>query len=92
MRIVMAGQTVCAQDGTYGAYPKIYQEFADHRIGGVTASIGSWMVGDRFAGLTMRESPDPIVRHASPIVPHVVRADMMTRQVARWWQAVRGVA
>lgn len=73
VRVMVGDRPVCAEEGTYGAYPKVYQEFADHRIDGVTASVGGWMVGDRFSGLTMRESADPIVRHTSPIVPHLVR-------------------
>lgn len=69
----MAGaNTLYAQAGTYGAYPKIYQEFADHRIDGTTASIGAWIIGEQFSGLTMRESPTPVISHTSAIVPHVI--------------------
>jgi len=80
IRIIKNGRQICAETGTYGAYRKIYQEFADHRIDGMTASVGAWVVGNRFAGLTMRESPDPIIRHTSPIVPHVIlRRNRLTR-------------
>lgn len=84
VRVLIGEKVICAQDGTYGAYPRIYQEFADHRIDGVTASIGAWTIGDRFAGLTMRESPDPIVRHTSPIVPHIVRKDSFLSRTLKW--------
>ncbi len=83
VRIMRNGRALCAEDGTYGAYPKIYQEFADHRIDGVTASVGAWIVGGSFAGLTMRESHDPIVRHTSPIVPHLVRRPGLLRRMLR---------
>ncbi|MBF0887829.1 MULTISPECIES: glutathionylspermidine synthase family protein [Gluconobacter] len=82
VRIIAGGRPVCAEGGTYGAYPRIFQEFADHRIDGVTASVGAWIVGERFAGLTMRESADPIVRHTSPIVPHLVCE--APGRLARW--------
>lgn len=83
VRILRDGRALCAEAGTYGAYPKIYQEFADHRIDGVTASVGAWIVGDSFAGLTMRESQAPIVRHTSPIVPHLVRRPGFMRRLLR---------
>lgn len=85
VRILQGNKVICAQDGTYGAYPKIYQEFADHRIDGVTASIGAWVIGDRFSGLTMRESHDPIVRHTSPIVPHVIRKTRILPDLRKWF-------
>ncbi|WP_246402847.1 glutathionylspermidine synthase family protein [Gluconacetobacter dulcium] len=72
VRIVSGTETLALESGTYGAYPRIYQHYADHRIDGVTASIGAWIVGSHFAGLTVRESPDAVIRHASPIVPHLL--------------------
>nr|WP_275891108.1 glutathionylspermidine synthase family protein [Gluconobacter frateurii] len=65
-------------------YPKIFQEFADHRIDDVTASIGIWIVGDRFSALTVRESPDPIVRSTSPLVPYVIRKTRILRDHRKW--------
>ncbi|WP_279313656.1 glutathionylspermidine synthase family protein [Acetobacter sp. AN02] len=47
-------------------------------------SVGSWMIGDRFAGITMRESRDLIVRHTSPVVPHVVRRGGITGKINSW--------
>ncbi|WP_212372933.1 glutathionylspermidine synthase family protein [Acetobacter persici] len=72
VRMMRGTKTLYAEAGTYNAYPKIYQDFADHRINGVTASIGAWMIGDQFSGLTMRESATPVVSHTSAIVPHIV--------------------
>lgn len=72
IRILNAYGALCAESGTYGHYPKIYQAYADHRISGVHASIGAWIVGKRFSGLTIRESHDAIIRHNSSIVPHVI--------------------
>ena len=73
VRLLKADRVLCAEGGTYGAYPKVYQAFADHSIQGVTASVGAWVIGHSFAGITMRESADRIIRHTSPIVPHTIR-------------------
>lgn len=73
VRLLKAGRILCSEGGTYGAYPKVYQAFADHSIQGVTASVGAWVIGHSFAGITMRESADRIIRHTSPIVPHTIR-------------------
>lgn len=71
--VVIDGQTVAAQDGTYGKYKNVYQEFVDCRVGDVYTSIGAWIVGEgRFAGITMRESQDMIVKDVSAIVPHFI--------------------
>jgi len=72
IRILDSNGVLHAEGGSYGDYPKIYQKFADHRIDGVTASIGAWIIGKRFGGVTMRESADTVIRHSSPIVPHIV--------------------
>ena len=62
-------------EGTYGAYPTIYQQFVDTRLsdepGQPHTSIGTWTVGPngRFAGITIREDASAIIRNSSPIVP-----------------------
>lgn len=57
-------------DGCYTG-PRIYQQkanlFADN---GNYAVIGSWIVGDKSAGIVIRDSPDPIVKNMSYVVPH----------------------
>lgn len=73
VRIMAGPKAVYAQAGTYDTYPRIYQEFADHRIDGMTASIGTWIIGERFSGVTIRESPTPVISHTSPIIPHIVK-------------------
>lgn len=73
VRVVRHGQPDCTQDGTYGAYPKVYQAYISHAVAGAYASVGTWVVGEQFAGITLRESPDPIIVHTSAIVPHCVR-------------------
>lgn len=72
VRIMTGAKALHTEAGTYDSYPKIYQDFADHRIDGVTASIGAWIIENRFSGLTMRESASPVVSHTSPIVPHII--------------------
>ncbi|GAN61394.1 hypothetical protein ACI01nite_23020 [Acetobacter cibinongensis] len=89
IRILQGNAVLHQQAGTYGSYPKIYQAYADQTVDGVTASIGVWIIGGRFAGLTMRESHDPIIRHSSAIVPHCVQpAPGLRHRVA---QAMRGL-
>lgn len=83
VRLIQAERTLCAESGTYGAYPKIYQAYADHTLDGTTASVGTWVVGSHFAGITMRESADQIIRHSSPIVPHSVRPDSVGVKLVR---------
>ncbi|MBS1036091.1 glutathionylspermidine synthase family protein [Gluconobacter cerinus] len=84
VRVFKNGQIICAEVGTYHSYPKIYQEFSDHKIDGVTASVGAWIIGERFSGLTMRESHDAIVRHTSPIVPHLIRKKSRLAKIFGW--------
>lgn len=66
-----AGQPVLTTDGSYGASPKVYQKtavlprFGDHRV-----IIGSWVVGEKAAGMILREDDTDIVVNTSKVVPH----------------------
>ncbi|GAN53666.1 glutathionylspermidine synthase family protein [Tanticharoenia sakaeratensis] len=77
--LVRESSEAVSRGGGYGAYPRIYQALADQRVDGVPASVGAWIVGNAFAGITMRENAGGIARnavicHDSPIVPHVIRS------------------
>jgi glutathionylspermidine synthase len=65
------GATVQATEGDYGAEGFVYQAVAslpkfehDHAL------IGSWIVGDKPAGIGVREDTSPITRNTSRFVPH----------------------
>jgi glutathionylspermidine synthase len=71
MELVMAGREPVVTDGSYGNSPAIYQEAVYLPIfDGQHVVLGSWVVGDRAAGLIVRESDGPIVMNTSRIVPH----------------------
>jgi glutathionylspermidine synthase len=58
-------------DGPYGDEPSVYQAAAPlPRFGARHAMVGSWVVGDRAAGLCVREDDSPITRNTSRFVPH----------------------
>lgn len=60
--------------GSYNEYPVIYQERTNTRAidENVSTSIGAWMVGNKFSGLTFREDKTNIVKNNSSVVPHYV--------------------
>ena len=59
--------------GDYGDEPRIIQAYAPlYWDGDRHAGLGAWMIGDRAAGLGVREDASPITRDTSHFVPHVV--------------------
>jgi glutathionylspermidine synthase len=65
-----AGATRHAPGG-YGAEGYIYQGYAPlPNLGGGYVVLGSWIVGDRPAGLCVREDFSPITRNTSRFLPH----------------------
>jgi len=57
--------------GSYGAEGYIYQAYAPlPRFDGRYPVIGSWIVGDRAAGMGIREDASPITRNSSRFIPH----------------------
>ena len=64
------GKEVARTDGKYHGH-KIYQERASlFRQDGHYAVIGSWVVGNKSAGIIVRDSGEEIVRDLSRVVPH----------------------
>lgn len=60
-------------DGDYADERKIVQAYAPLWTDGQHhAVLGSWMIGDRAAGLGMREDASRITRNLSRFVPHVI--------------------
>lgn len=67
------GNTVQAAPGDYGDQPRIVQAYAPlFSADDQHAVLGSWMVGDRAAGLGMREDRGKITRNLSRFVPHFI--------------------
>jgi glutathionylspermidine synthase len=67
------GGIVQTTEGDYGAEGFVYQAVAplpkfEHDY----ALIGSWIVGDKPAGIGVREDTSPITRNTSRVVPHYV--------------------
>ena len=68
---VVDGPVVQATDGDYGAEGFVYQAAAPlPRFEDDFALIGSWIVGDKPAGIGVREDVSPITCNTSRFVPH----------------------
>ncbi|MCC6472740.1 MAG: glutathionylspermidine synthase family protein [Burkholderiales bacterium] len=60
--------------GSYGAEGYVYQAYAPlAQFDGRHAVIGSWIVGEKPAGIGIREDDSPITRDTSRFVPHYFR-------------------
>ncbi len=71
--LTLDGREVEAAGGDYGDEPRIVQAYASlFRDGDRHAVLGAWMIGDRAAGLGVREDASLITRDTSRFVPHVV--------------------
>jgi len=65
---------IVAEQGSYGAEGHVYQAYAPLApFDRVHAVIGSWIVGERAAGIGMREGDGPITSNTSRFVPHYFR-------------------
>lgn len=59
--------------GDYGREGFVYQALCPLPVfDGNHAVVGSWIVGDRSAGIGIREDDDPITRNTSRFVPHYI--------------------
>ena len=57
--------------GSYGEEGYVFQKYAPlARFEGNYAVIGAWIVGDRAAGIGIREDDSPITKNTSRFVPH----------------------
>ena len=60
-------------DGEYAQEAQIWQASAPlPRFGDDYTLIGSWLVGDRAAGIGLREDNSPITKDSSRFVPHFI--------------------
>lgn len=73
MLIVRDGAVAARDEGPYGGEGYVRQALAAlPDFDGRRALVGSWMVGDRPAGLCLRESDGLITTDRARFVPHLI--------------------
>ena len=71
--VVEHGTVLESTDGDYADQPRIVQAYAPlFTAEDQHAVLGCWMIGDRAAGLGMREDATRITRNLSRFVPHFI--------------------
>ncbi len=71
--ILERGQTLYAADGPYGEEGFIYQAFAAlPRFANCHTLIGSWLVNDKAAGISVREDASLITQDSARYLPHII--------------------
>ena len=71
--IMESGTITEEAPGVYAAEPRIVQAYTPlFESEGQYAVLGSWMIGDRAAGLGIREDATRITRNLSRFVPHII--------------------
>ena len=71
--VIEQGKTILEADGPYGEEGFIYQ--ATHMLpqfGDNHTLIGSWLVDDQAAGISLREDSGPITQDMSRFLPHII--------------------
>ena len=71
--IVEPGGTEQGQDGGYDGRAILQAVHAPPAFDGRHAIIGSWVVGEEAAGMSVREDVGRITRNTSSFVPHFIR-------------------
>ncbi|GAA4886897.1 glutathionylspermidine synthase family protein [Ferrimonas pelagia] len=73
IEIIDNGKVVESSGGEYGEEGVIYQGYTDlPKFGDDHALIGSWIVGDSAAGMSVREDHSRITQDLSRFVPHII--------------------
>lgn len=71
--ILEGGSAVLESEGPYGEEGYIYQETQYlPKFGNNYTLIGSWLVDDQAAGISIREDKSPITQDMSRYLPHVI--------------------
>ena len=74
VELLSQGSSSGITDGGYGQGRHIIQALHNPpRFHGQYAIVGSWIVGDQAAGMSIREDDGPITRNTSRFVPHFIR-------------------
>lgn len=67
------GKEIAASPGPYGEEGFIYQEYCPlPAFGDDFTLIGSWLVDDQPAGISVREDKNPITQDLSRYIPHII--------------------
>lgn len=75
LRLTHQGQTLFATESNVQPGGFVYQSWPELFCQrGTTAVIQAWMVGERCLGMTVRESPEPVVEADAALVPHLFAA------------------
>jgi glutathionylspermidine synthase len=73
VEIMVGGNVIDADDGPYGAEPKILQAIAPLPVFDRNyAVLGSWLAAGVPAGLSVREDIGPITKNTSRFLPHAI--------------------
>lgn len=73
IEVITHGTITTKTEGSYGDSTVIYQSLANlPMFDSQYVVLGSWMVGDKAAGMIVRESDSPIVVSAAKVVPHYI--------------------
>ncbi len=71
--IVENQQVLSSTDGPYGEEGYIYQEYCPlPKFGNNHTLIGSWLIGDEAAGISIREDKSNITQDSSRYLPHII--------------------
>lgn len=71
--IIIDGKSVFSSDGPYGEEGFIYQAYAPlPQFAGNHTLIGSWLVDDQPAGISIREDTQMVTQDLSRYLPHVI--------------------
>lgn len=71
--IIRQGQPVVEAEGPYGEEGFIYQDYCPlPQFGDCYTLIGSWLVDDKPAGISVREDNSLITQDSSRYVPHII--------------------
>ncbi|MCV2886069.1 glutathionylspermidine synthase family protein [Aestuariibacter sp. AA17] len=71
--IIEGHQTITAIDGPYGEEGYVYQAFsALPRFADNHTIVGSWLVNDKAAGISIREDTHMITQDLSRYLPHII--------------------
>jgi glutathionylspermidine synthase len=73
VELVVAGEVIDADSGTYGAEGYVRQAVTPlARFDGNYAVLGAWLAAGVPCGLSVREDANPITRNTSRFVPHAI--------------------
>lgn len=74
VELVVLGESVAKSTGEYGEEGFVYQQLCElPEVDGHHPVIGSWIIGQRAAGIGIRESTGLITNNRARFTPHLIR-------------------